>query len=64
VEVLSSRSFGTEEGDLGASITSRLGFADPDRLVGMQLNLLRLRRDTSAPTHPSDDERTDLEDLH
>jgi hypothetical protein len=63
VEVLSSRSFGTEEGDLGASITSRLGFAYPDRVVGIHLNLLRLKRDTSAPTHPSDDARSDLEDL-
>jgi pimeloyl-ACP methyl ester carboxylesterase len=55
--------FGAQGGDWGAFITSRLGFAYADRLVGIHLNLLSMRRDISAPAQPSDEERIYLDDL-
>jgi pimeloyl-ACP methyl ester carboxylesterase len=63
-DVLGYTRFGAQGGDWGAFITSRLGFAYADRLVGIHLNLLGVRRDISAPGHPTEEERTYLEDLH
>jgi microsomal epoxide hydrolase len=76
-EVLGYRRFGAQGGDWGAAITSRLGFAYPERLVGIHLNLLWLRRDLSGgalinrggalinqgATTPTEEERAYLEDL-
>ncbi|MEB0055734.1 epoxide hydrolase [Variovorax sp. LG9.2] len=44
-DVLGYRRFATQGGDWGASIASRLGMAHPDKLLGVHLNLLPLRRD-------------------
>ena len=62
-DVLGYGQFGAQGGDWGAAITSRLGFAYPERVAGIHLNQLILRRDLSAPPHPTDEERTYLEDL-
>lgn len=51
-EVLGFRRFAAQGGDWGAFITGRLGYAYPDKVVGIHLNMLPV-----AP-HPAD--RTDL----
>ncbi len=40
--------FAAQGGDWGAFIASRLGYAHPDRLIGIHLNLLAVRRDPRA----------------
>ena len=44
-DVLGYRRFGAQGGDWGAFIASRLGYAHADKLLGIHLNLLALRRD-------------------
>lgn len=44
-EVLGYRRFAAQGGDWGAFIASRLGYAHPDKLLGIHLNLLAVRRD-------------------
>jgi len=50
-DVLGYARFGAQGGDWGAFVTSRLGFAHPERLLGIHLNLLAVGRDLtpSAP---------------
>jgi microsomal epoxide hydrolase len=43
--VLGYRRFGCQGGDWGASISSVLGYRYPERLIGVHLNLLVVRRD-------------------
>lgn len=56
-EVLGYRRFAAQGGDWGAFVTSRLGYAYPERMTGIHLNLLSLRRDAPMPEHPTDEER-------
>ena len=44
-EVLGYRRFAAQGGDWGAFISSRLGYRYPERLAGIHLNLLAIRRD-------------------
>lgn len=44
-EVLGYKRFGAQGGDWGAFISSRLGYAYPERLTGIHLNYLPVRRD-------------------
>jgi microsomal epoxide hydrolase len=62
-DVLGYRRFAAQGGDWGGFITSRMGFAYPDRLAGIHVNLLAVRRDTSAPAGATDEERAYLRDL-
>src|SRR6266545_2146745 len=62
-DVLGYRRFGAQGGDWGAFITARLGYAYPDRLAGIHLNLLTLRRDIKPAEHPTAEERQYLQDL-
>ena len=62
-DVLGYRRFAAQGGDWGGFITSRLGVAYPDRLAGIHLNLLSLRRDLPRPTDPTPEERRYLDDL-
>jgi microsomal epoxide hydrolase len=39
-DVLGDRRFGAQGGDWGACITSRLGFAYPDQVVGIHLSMV------------------------
>ncbi len=48
-DVLSYRRFAAQGGDWGGFITSRLGVAYPERLAGIHVNLLSLRRDLPRP---------------
>ena len=60
--VLGYKRFAAQGGDWGAFVTSRLGYAYPDRLAGIHINLLSLRRDTAIPENPDDDERRYFEE--
>ena len=62
-DVLGYARFGAQGGDWGGFITSRLGASHPERLVGIHVNLLSLRRDIKPPPDPTAEEKTYLEDL-
>jgi len=62
-DVLGYPRFGAQGGDWGAFVTARLGYAYPERLIGIHMNLLTLRRDVKPPAHPTEEERRYLEDL-
>ena len=48
-EVLGYRRFGAQGGDWGSFITSRIAATRPERLTGIHLNMLALRRDAKIP---------------
>lgn len=54
-DVLGYKRFGTQGGDWGAFVTSRLAYVHPARVAGLHLNLLPLRRDPKLPA-PSEAE--------
>ena len=62
-DVLGYRRFAAQGGDWGAFITSCLGAAYPDRLAGIHVNLLAVRRDQPPPSAPTDEEKAYLEEL-
>lgn len=63
--VLGYPRFATQGGDWGASVSSRLGLAHPDKTIGVHLNLLPLQRDPSRVLGavPSPAERRYLDEL-
>jgi pimeloyl-ACP methyl ester carboxylesterase len=62
-DVLGYGRFAAQGGDWGAFITSCLGAAYPDRLAGIHVNLLAVRRDITPPATPTEDERRYLDQL-
>ena len=62
-DVLGYRRFAAQGGDWGGFITARLGVSHADRLAGIHVNLLSLRRDLPRPAHPTPEERAYLDDL-
>ncbi|HEY7039621.1 MAG TPA: alpha/beta fold hydrolase [Methylomirabilota bacterium] len=62
-DVLGYRRFAAQGGDWGGFITTRLGLAYSDRLVGIHVNLLSLRRDIKPPAQPTPEEKQYLDDL-
>jgi pimeloyl-ACP methyl ester carboxylesterase len=48
----------------GASITSRLGFAFPESMIGLHLNLLWVQRDPKMLTNPTPEEKVFLDQLN
>jgi microsomal epoxide hydrolase len=62
-EVLGYRRFAAQGGDWGAFVSSVLGLRYPERLIGIHLNLLAVRRDASIAKHPSDEEKVFLDQL-
>jgi microsomal epoxide hydrolase len=61
--VLGYERFAAQGGDWGAFITSRLGAVHGDKLIGIHLNLLAVRRDPTMLTHPTHEERKFLGEL-
>ena len=61
-DVLGFKRFAAQGGDWGGFVTSRLGYAYPERLAGIHINLLSLRRDTALPGNPTEDERRYFEE--
>ena len=54
--------FAVQGGDWGATIASRLGYAHPEKLVGIHLNLLPIRRDRQNLANPSPEEQAYLDE--
>jgi microsomal epoxide hydrolase len=61
--VLGYQRFGAQGGDWGAFVTSRLGFAFAQRMIGIHLNLLAVRRDPKMVANPTPEEKAFLEQL-
>ena len=61
--VLGHRRFAAQGGDWGAFVTSRLGAAHADKLIGIHLNLLTVRRDPKIVADPTAQERSYLQEL-
>jgi pimeloyl-ACP methyl ester carboxylesterase len=62
-DVLGYKRFGAQGGDWGSFITSRLAYAYADRLSGIHLNMMPLRRDPKMVTDPTPEEQKYLEEL-
>jgi len=62
-EVLGYERFAAQGGDWGAFVTSCLGLQVPQRLYGIHLNLLAVRRDPTMLDHPSPEEKAFLGEL-
>src|SRR5439155_6721689 len=62
-DVLGYGRFAAHGGDWGAFVTARLGLAGGDRLVGIHVTLLGLRRDLPPPAHPTEEDRAYFEAL-
>jgi microsomal epoxide hydrolase len=61
--VLGYRRFGAQGGDWGCFITSRLAYDHPDRLIGIHLNAMPLRRDPAMVADPTAEEKKYLGEL-
>ena len=57
VDVLGYPRFAAQGGDWGGFITSRLGAVHADKLVGIHLNMLAVRRDLDMPALSPDEQR-------
>lgn len=62
-EVLGYQRFGAQGGDWGSFVTARLGYAYPERLSGIHLNLMPIRRDPQMLSNPTPEESRFLEEL-
>ena len=62
--VLGYRRFAAQGGDWGAFVTSRLGYAHADKLHGIHVNLLAVRRDPKMLENPTPAERKFLDELN
>ena len=63
-DVLGYTRFGAQGGDWGSFITSRLGYRYAERIVGIHLNLLAVRRDPSLLLNPTKEESRFLDELN
>ena len=62
-ETLGYRRFAAQGGDWGGITASRMGYAHADKLIGIHLNLLAVRRDTNMVSNPTPEERTYLGEI-
>jgi microsomal epoxide hydrolase len=62
-ETLGYRRFAAQGGDWGGITASRMGYAHADKLIGIHVNLLAVRRDTNMVSNPTPEERTYLGEL-
>jgi len=62
--VLGYGRFAAQGGDWGAFITSRLGYAFADRMAGIHINLLAVRRDPSLLQNATPEEQVFLKELN
>jgi pimeloyl-ACP methyl ester carboxylesterase len=63
-DVLGYRHFGAQGGDWGAFVSSVLGHKYPERLTGIHLNFLAVRRDGKLPGAPTAEEKAFVEELN
>ncbi len=62
-DVLGYRRFGAQGGDWGGFVASRLGYQFTERMIGIHLNFLAVRRDPKMLENPSYEEKTYLDQL-
>jgi microsomal epoxide hydrolase len=62
-DVLGYRRFAAHGGDWGSFITARLGHAFPERLLGIHLTMVPIRRDLPKPDQPTEEDARYLEEL-
>ncbi len=62
-EVLGYRRFAAQGGDWGAFVSSRLAAAHAEKIIGIHLNLLAVRRDPAMVADPTEEERRYLGEL-
>ena len=55
--------FAAQGGDWGAITAARMGYAHADRLIGIHVNMLAVRRDPDVLKDPTPEERVFLDDL-
>jgi microsomal epoxide hydrolase len=63
-DVLGYGRFGAQGGDWGAFVASRLGYAFPERMIGIHLNLLAVRREPKSVADATPEEKAYLEQLN
>jgi len=63
-DVLGYQRFGVQGGDWGSFVASVLGHRHPERVLGIHLNMLAVRRDPTMLTNPTAAERVYLGQLH
>jgi microsomal epoxide hydrolase len=61
--VLGYERFGAQGGDWGSFVTSRLAYTHADRMIGIHLNLLPVRRDPQMLANPTEEEKRYLGQL-
>jgi microsomal epoxide hydrolase len=61
--VLGYDRFGAQGGDWGSFVTSRLAYTHADRMIGIHLNLLPVRRDPQMLANPTPEEKRYLGEL-
>jgi pimeloyl-ACP methyl ester carboxylesterase len=62
-DTLGYTKFGVQGGDWGGITASRLGYAHADKLIGIHVNLLSVRRDLAQPAEPTPEERRYFDEL-
>jgi pimeloyl-ACP methyl ester carboxylesterase len=63
-DVLGFSRYGAQGGDWGAAVTSRLGYAYADRMIGIHINLMMAAgRDPAAFANPTEEEKRYLAEL-
>lgn len=62
-EVLGYRKFAAQGGDWGAFTSSALGLSHADKVVGIHLNMLSVRPETSLGANPTPEERAYAEEV-
>jgi pimeloyl-ACP methyl ester carboxylesterase len=63
-DVLGYPRFAAQGGDWGAFVASRLAYEFPERLIGIHLNMLAVRRDPKMLENPTAEEKTYLDQLN
>lgn len=62
--VLGYETYGAQGGDWGAFVTSRLGYAYPQNVIGIHLNMLAIRRDPQLFENPNPEEQKFITELN
>ena len=63
-DVLGYPRFAAQGGDWGSFITSRLGYSHAEKVIGIHLNLLAVRRDPQMLQNPTAEEQRFLDELN
>lgn len=62
-DVLGFRRFALQGGDWGSFVTSRIAYDHPERVIGLHLNMVPLRRDPKLVENPTAEEQAYFDEL-